>query len=125
MHVCALGDVAANGVQCCPSFFLRRVPLAQLLAPAVDDAHVDGELVADNGAATVALSEFDAFDLRRQLATLSHRDMRSEAAISGSRRRLGVRRDEPLNLCGRPSAGRANLDPCKLARVEESIDRGA
>jgi hypothetical protein len=49
--------------------FLRGVPLAQLLAPPVEDARVDGELIADNRAAAVALGVFDAFDLRRQLAT--------------------------------------------------------
>jgi hypothetical protein len=99
--------------------------LAQLLALAVDDAHVDGELVMHNWAATVALTELDALDLRRQLTTLSHGDLRSEAAAAGSRRCLGVRRDEPLNLGGRYPAGRADLDPSELARVEESIDRRA
>jgi hypothetical protein len=75
-HVGALGDVAAHSIQCCPCWFLRGVPLAQLLAPPVDDAHVDGELITDNPAAAVALGKFDAFDLRRQLATLNHREMR-------------------------------------------------
>ena len=58
--------------------------LAQLLALAVDDAHVDGELVAHNWAAAVALREFDALDLRRQLSTFNHRDMRCGEASAAS-----------------------------------------
>ncbi len=63
-----------------PSFFLCCVSLTQLLALAVDDANVDGELVAHNWATAVALTEFDASDLRWQLATFSHGELRSEPA---------------------------------------------
>jgi hypothetical protein len=100
-----------------PSFFLPCVSLTQLLALAVDDANVDGELVAHNWATAVALTEFDASDLRWQLATFSHGIYIASQPLSRSRRRLGVRRDEPLNFCGRYPAGGADLDPCELARV--------
>ena len=46
-----------------------------MLAISVDDAYVNGELIANNGAATVALLQFDPFDLRWQLATFNHRDI--------------------------------------------------
>ena len=117
MHERALGDLATNRVQSCPSFFLCRVPLAQLLALPGDDADVDRQLIADNRAATLTLGEFNPPDLRWQLATFSHRrGMRTRRPTApGSRRRLGVRCDEPLNLRGRYPARGANLDPCKLA----------
>jgi hypothetical protein len=123
MHVCALGNVAAHRIECGPSFLLRRVPFAQLLAFTVDDADVDGELITDDGAAAVALSKSDALDLRWQLSTLSHRDMRSEPVAFESRRRLGVRRDKTLDLGGGYPTGRSDLDPAKLPGVKESIDR--
>ena len=80
MHVCALGDLAARRVQRYPSFLLGRIALAQLLTLAVDDADVNGELIADDWTATLSLGEFNPFDLRWQLTTFSHRgDIRTRS----------------------------------------------
>ena len=55
------------------AFSLRCVALAQLLALPVNNSDINGQLVSDDGAAAVALGEFDTFDLRRQLAPFNHR----------------------------------------------------
>src|SRR6516162_5179437 len=104
MHRCALGDIATYSIQRCPSLSLRLVPLPQLLALTVDHAHVDGELITNNGATAIACGEFDPLDLRRQLATFSHGDLPSLRSVAGSRCRLGVGSDETLDLCGRHPA---------------------
>jgi hypothetical protein len=122
MHICALGDIATYSIQRCPSLSLRLVPLPQLLAPTVDHAHVDDELITNNGATAISCGELDPFDLRRQLATFSHGDLLSLRSVEGSRCRLSVGSDETLDLCGRHPARSADLDPSKLAGVEETID---
>jgi hypothetical protein len=59
MHICAPGDIATYSIQRCPSLSLRLVPLPQLLAPTVDHAHVDGELIPNNEATAIACGEFN------------------------------------------------------------------
>ena len=59
------------------SLSLRFVALRSCLRLPSNTPDVDGELVSDNRAAAVACREFDTFDLRRQLATFSHRDLLS------------------------------------------------
>ena len=73
MHVGALGHLAADLVERLARFPFGRVALAQLLTLSMDSADVDSELVADDGPSAGAAGQFDAFDLRRQLAALNHR----------------------------------------------------
>src|SRR5262249_3437276 len=125
MHIGALGDIATHGIERRSGLSLRLVPLPQLLALTVDHAHVDGELIADNGAAAIAGAEFDPSDLRRQLTAFDHGDLLSLRSLAGSRCRLSVVSDETLDLYGRHPARSADLDPRKLAGVEKTIDRRA
>ena len=73
MDVGTLGHLAADLVERLARVPFGRVALAQLLPLSVDSADIDGELVADDGPSAGAAGQFDAFDLRRQLAALNHR----------------------------------------------------
>ena len=73
MHVGTLGHLAADLVERVTRVPFGRIALAQLLTLSVDSADIDGELVADDGPSAGAAGQFDAFDLRRQLAALNHR----------------------------------------------------
>jgi hypothetical protein len=55
-----------------------------LLPLSVDVAHIDSQLIADNGTATVALGQLHPLDPRRQLSTFNHRDTPSVEDVSKS-----------------------------------------
>ena len=76
MHVGAFGDVAADPIEGVAGLLLAGLALAQLLTLAVHDADIDRQLVPHDGPPAPAAGQFDALDLRRQLAALSHRDNR-------------------------------------------------
>ncbi len=73
MHVGTLGHFAADLVERIARVPFGCIAFAQLLPLPVDSAHIDGELVADDGPSAGAAGKFNAFDLRRQLAALNHR----------------------------------------------------
>ena len=83
MHIGALGDVAADPVERVAGLLLGGLALAQLLALAAHDAEVDRQLVPHDRSPAGASGQFDAFDLRRQLAALSHRDNRLPQSAGG------------------------------------------
>lgn len=73
MHVGAFGNLAANLVERLSCLPFGRVALAELLTLSIDSADIDSELVADDGPSAGAAGQFEAFDLRRQLAAIRHR----------------------------------------------------
>jgi len=88
--------------QRCAGFVLGSVATAELFSLPVNDAGVDGQLVTHDRLAAGAACSFDASDLWRQLAALSH--LREVSRCS-----FGMGCDE--------------ADLCQLAGGTEPIDR--
>lgn len=98
-----------------PCFLLSAVAPAQLFALAIDHTSVNGQLISHHGLTPVTPREFDAPNLWRQVATLSH-----GLKLQGC---FGVRGDKPVNLRRRDAAGGTDLNPGQLPALEEPIDR--
>lgn len=120
----AAGKLAENLVECLPCFLLGCIAPPQLFSLSIDDAGVDRELIANNRSSARPALQFDSADLRRQLAALSHRRaiLAAWRTSATSRRRLGVGRNEAIDLRRRDAASGTNLHPRKLAGLEESIN---
>jgi hypothetical protein len=103
LHVGARVELALYLRERRSSFLFGPVPTAQLFSPAVNDAGVDGQLIPNDRLAASAARQFNASDLWRQLAALSHLG-------KASRHGFGVGRDKPVNLRRGDPAGGPDLD---------------
>ena len=100
-----------EGLAC---FLLGLVSTAELLSLSINDAGINGELVANRRLPGGAAPELDAADLGWKLATVCHPLLTSQAAMLFDEFSEVVRPDAPSI---------SDLHPGKFSAIEQAIDR--